>query len=137
MIDDDKLLRKQYRFQKQNLFNEEVFKIKLNHYLNQDLEKCVKNGVEVGLLRLDFEPITLEEVKTWADKIRNSQELVSSAESNLEFTKTCENYDEWDGGSELSDLEDLLDCEVGGEELKKLFPNTIEFLIPYGNCIWP
>jgi hypothetical protein len=131
MIDIDKILRKQYRFQKQNLFNEEVFKIKLNFYLDQDLEQCEENGVEVGLLRSDFEPITLEEVKTWADKIRNSQELVSSAESSLEFTKTCENYDEWDGG-EIFDLEDLLDCEVDSDELKKLFPNTIEFLIPYG-----
>jgi hypothetical protein len=131
---DDKILRKQYRFQKQNLFNEEVFKIKLEYYLGEDLEQCATTKVFSTLEMLNGDPITLEKVKTWADKIYSSEAIVSNAESNLDFTKECENYDEWENNCEI-DLEVELDYDVGFETLLKLFPNTIEFLMPYGLII--
>lgn len=113
---------KQYRFLKRHLFNEEVFKIKLKHYLDIDCDSESWKKVKPDL--------TIEEVRRYADEIYKNEWLVKTLKGNCEHAKECEKDEEPD--FEYTDWNEIVDNPPDGIIFSELFPNAFEYLHPFG-----
>lgn len=119
--------RKQYRFLKRHLFNEEVFKIKLKHFLDIDMANAPA-AIEKLWWQDDDEKPKLEEIQRLADEIYKSESLVNTIKENIENAKECENFDDFD--VQYADWCDVVDDPL--DNMKELFPNAFEYLNPFG-----
>lgn len=119
--------RKQYRFLKRHLFNEEVFKIKLKHFLDIDMANAPA-AIEKLWWQDDEEKPKLEEIQRFADEIYKSESLIDTIKENIENAKGCEGFDDFD--LRYADWSDIVDDPLNN--MSRLFPNAFEYLNPFG-----